>query len=248
MLQGKFEQVVGTNSRQKAQITSLKKNKAELIDENTTLRNEVVELKRELAEKERSEKSLMAQVQGLIEEMDRFKEEHKILMISQAAACFEQAICSDVLPDVYERSKMASLHELLNYLNDSDKKLPLDPRYYNFKAILKDARRRWEELCDILEFPKEWVKKTGRDWDVDRDHDIPYIIKAIDFLKHVRRNIAHPIPVKVEEAERTILSMSNSYPRWQFEPIKKFITSLKDNMDKSGLHHPHLKFPKKKSI
>lgn len=196
-------------------------------------------LEKELAEQRALEQSLRSDVTRLNKEMSRYKEEHDVLIMSQAVCLFEQSICSFVLPEVYANTNYCSLHGLLGILNGNEMPQQLQELTSSqIKSILDQARKNWVKLCDLFKFPEYWKKRSGK-WR-DDDYRLPYIIKAIGWLKKARIDVAHPVPIVLKGAEDRILSMKDTYMYCsQYHIIKRFILSLRDNMDKkSELRHP----------
>ena len=86
---------------QKGQIESLSEEIGRLRRKNDTLAQQLREVSSEIkvlndviAEKDRVERSLKNDIDRLNEDMGQYKEEHAILIMSQAACLFEQAILS----------------------------------------------------------------------------------------------------------------------------------------------------------
>ena len=189
------------------------------------------------------------------------------LILCQAACNFEHAICFHVLPQVYRKNKIGSLHQLLDYVNNPDvalpaKYVPLSPstilsdeakelveagkpaeaKKVEEVKILQEAKERWVTLCNALGFPEaEWRDKTGQGW--NSQNDIPDTMKAIEWLKDLRIPIAHPASIHLTEVEEVIEAMDHE--QLQVEPgkfviIKKFITSMRENLINGQLCHRNL--------
>ena len=245
-----FKQDVEGKEQQNARLTSLfdqiakvRVEKATLLKNVATYIGQINQLQTELMERERQKNSLKTKVNHLNACVDQLEARYDLLMVCQAGCSFELAICSYVLPIVYANRDFASLHVLLNYVNGG-KKLPGFPLPIQRELELREAaKEKWRRVCENLGLPGNWVTKTGNDWDVD-DHNevdtIPEIIKAIEWLKHNRIKVAHPLPVDVEKVSGKILSMNNSFPPYQVGVITRFITSLNDTIVRSGLYHRHL--------
>ena len=194
------------------------------------LQSEIKELKADLKQKEERIK--------LLEE--KYQTDSDRLYVSQLAFLFERAVCSYVLPKVFENNQFATIKSLLNHLNGGIP-LPLPLNKADEAKILRDGRRRWEEVCDNLQLPEEWKTRSGG-WNND-DRRVPPIIRAIGYLKKDRVTVAHPSPIKLSEAKEKVESDSikEQYKlSWQYELIKDFICSprtqeylKKGNLDKN---------------
>ena len=157
--------------------------------------------------------------------------------LSLIGAYVEEAICCHVLPDVFVNESCPSLHDLLDYLNESEEYFPLDPSEYNCEVILKNARERWENVCEIFNFPDEWKTKTGG-WRKIIDCTVPGDIRAMELLK---LNVVTKQPVSLTYAEQNVELIKDKMAPWQFELVASFITSLRDKMKKSGIHHANIR-------
>jgi hypothetical protein len=158
--------------------------------------------------------------------------------LSMIAVYVEQAICSYVLPEVFMNNSSASLHDLLNFLNSDDTLFPLDPKEYDCKKILCEARKRWAIVCKDFKFPDEWKTRKGG-WKVF-DCTVPGDIRAIDVLKMCGVRINFPNPISLRYAEQNVESMKDELPPWQFKLVATFIGSLREKMIKNGLHHDYI--------
>ena len=158
--------------------------------------------------------------------------------LGMLAVYVEQSICSYVLPDVFLNDNGASLHDLLNYLNNPDRPLPLDPNEYDCADIIDKARKKWETVCENFSFPNEWKTKTG-EWKVF-DCSVPGDIRAIEVLKMGGVSINFPSHISLKYAEQNVECMKDKMPPWQFKLVSAFIRSLRDKMTKTGLCHNNL--------
>ena len=246
----------------KAERESLKLTVSELDDEMCKLRNdtkkdikllrsEIKELKAESKEEEemlqRKTEQLEKRIKSLQSEIKELKaiiksfEERRgsdLLYLSQLAFLFEQTVCSYVLPDVFKKDNFATIKSLLDILNGGVRHDNIDK---NKEAkILRDGRRRWEEVCDNLHFPEEWKTKSEK-WKIN-DCRVPPIIRAIGYLKKCRVAVAHPSPIKLSEAKEMVLSDSikEKFTDSQYELIKDFICSMRENLEKGNLHHDEI--------
>ena len=193
----------------KSQRTKIEKLKETI----KSLQSEIKELKADLKQKEERIKSLE----------EKYQTDSERLYVSQLAFLFERAVCSYVLPEVFEGDRFATIKSLLNHLNGG---VPLPPVKADKAKILSEGRKRWEEVCDKLQLPVQWKTKSGS-WDI-RDPNVPQILRAIGYLKKDRVTVAHPSPIKLSVAKEKVLSDSikDKYkPYWQYEPIKNFICS-----------------------
>jgi FtsZ-binding cell division protein ZapB len=183
-LMGELDKLKKKVSKAEEERKTLTQKMKTLMEENTALEAEVeshkleieelkekiVELKRELKSKddvieslearitnlEAQEvvKSLEARITKLEKEGRRDKSDQDTLYISQTAYQFEQAICTYVLPDVFEEDQHATIESLLMYLSGRSQ-LPStvtdDPSCR--KLLLKVGRERWDEVCVHLNLP-----------------------------------------------------------------------------------------------
>ena len=233
---------------------SIERQIIELQEENVRLRKEANSYKQKVdqltSDHERTIKSLRERYQQVIKNLEgeiaRLNEEIKScrgpfdrLMISQVACLFEQAICSYVLPEVYnEKNKFASIPELLNYLNDSRTKLPrVLVSEDDSERVLQQARQKWKHLChNVFEFKDahEWESKTGQSacGHSLQNNATPTVIKAIGWLKRNRVPVAHPEPVVLKDAEKVVVEMGKYYYKSKFPIIKDFITSIETMLQK----------------
>ena len=88
------------------------------------LKQEIVKLQGELKSKDDDIESLKARITNLEEEERRVKGDQDTLYISQVAYQFEQAICSYILPEVFEKDQHAIIKSLLKYLHGKSR-LPI---------------------------------------------------------------------------------------------------------------------------
>ena len=154
------------------------------------------------------------------------------------AVYVEQAVCSHVLPEVYMNTKCASLRDLLNILNDNEP-FPLDPDECDCEKILDEATERWGNLCKTLNFPNEWITRTGG-WSI-YDCTVPNDIRAIEILKVLSGvSVTYQKPVSLKYAEQHVESIKDKMPPWRYDLVVSFIGSLRNKMIKSGLHHDKL--------
>jgi archaellum component FlaC len=176
-------------------------------------------------------------------EQERKARKGDLLMVDycRIACYFEQALCSHVLPEVFnDDGQDTSIHNLLDYINgDSEGTFPLDPNEYDHKKILSEARERWSALCEKLNLPSEWKRRRGG-WKV-WDHMIPAEIRAMDILRLGRKSILERLkPVGLKFAEENLKSIEDSMSSWEFELVARFVGSLRTNMVKVALSHKYL--------
>ena len=216
-------------------IESLEAKIMSLQEENEPLEGKVKDLSESI-------EKLKADLEEKIKNLEEYKSDTDRLYVSQLAFLFERAVCSYVLPDVFEDNKFATIKRMLGHLN-GNASLPFHPDTKEEEdKILRDGRRRWEEVCDNLQLPREWKKKSG-DWDF-QDRDVPQILRAIGYLKKDRVTVAHPSPIKLSEAKEMVLSDSikEKFTDSQYELIKDFICSMRENLEKGHLHHDEIDF------
>ena len=169
---------------------------------------------------------------------DRMVASNAVNLYCEIAVDVEQAICSNVLPEIFMKGLNANLHHLLNHLNDPAQHFPLDPNVYDRDKILCEARERWAIVCKTFDFPIEWQMKTG-EWDV-YDCTVPGDIRAIEVLKLSGTSMPCTSHISLKYAEENLESIKNNMAPWQFELVAAFIGSLREKMTKSGLHHDYL--------
>jgi hypothetical protein len=142
------------------------------------------------------------------------------------------AVLPEVLPEVFLNNYGASLHDLLNYLNGSDRRFPLDPNKYDCERILSEARNKWEIICKNFNFPDAWKTKAGG-WAV-YDSDVPDDIRAIEGLRMGGVCINYPCPISLKYAEENVESMKDELPPAQFKLVAEFIGSLREKITKTA--------------
>jgi CII-binding regulator of phage lambda lysogenization HflD len=202
------------------------KNKQEI----EKLKEKITELKRELKSKDDVTKSLEARIKTLEEEERRVKSDQNTLYISQVAYQFEQAICTYVLPKVFEKDQHATIKSLLEYLHGKNQ-LPVPDR--NGRLLL-EGRKQWDKVCVHLNLPtiSEGVGDFTQ-WGLHKS-STPDIIKALCILKRERRTIAHPRPISLTLAEEKLSAVKGNMPPWQFDLIEGFVASVQKSIEKSG--------------
>ena len=200
------------------------------------LGHEIGQLKGDLEDNSVME-TLQNQVDELCEEWKGLRGKGNNSEFGLVGVYVEQAICSHVLPEVYMSTKCASLHDLLDILNDNEP-FPLDPDKCDCEKILDEATERWGNLCKALDFPNEWITKTGG-WSI-YDCTVPNDIRAIEILKLSRVSVTYQEPVSLKHAEQHVESLKDEMPLSQFNLVAPFIGSLRDKMIKNGLCHDKL--------
>ena len=182
-------------------------------------------------------KMLKQKVIDLEKKLGQFQKESDKLYLGQTASVFEQALCSHVLPEVFQKDKFASIKQLMSYLSEK-KKLPNRFRT-NRAAILSDAKKRWDELYEKMKFPAEWKTKSGL-WEIEDDE--PPDLEAIGILKQERVAVAHPISISLTRAKEIVLSdwYRESLPEWQYEVVKHFICSVPEKLHNGNLQHKNI--------
>ena len=209
----------------KEKIESLEKEVNKLQENEKKIKTDADEVK----------KSLQKQIHDLKEELENFKKGSDMLYVSQAACLFEQAICTYVMPDVFSNDKFATIKQLLNYLNGGFE-LPLEQGKVDEQEILCTAKKRWSEMCEILQLPNEWKKKAGS-WK-PADRTLPDVIRAIGILKRERIPVAHPKFISLTSAEEKVKSDSikHSLSTWQFNVVRGFFGSLRNLVLQETMH------------
>ena len=145
-----------------------------------------------------------------------------------------------ILPEVFIDKQNASIHNLLDYINgDSEGTFPLDPSEYDRKKILSEARERWDAMCENLDLPSEWKRRSGG-WKV-WDRTIPAEIRAMDILRLGRKSVLERLkPVRLKFAEENLSSVEDIVATWEFELVESFIGSLRTKLIKGEVSHTHL--------
>ena len=96
----------------------------------------------------------------------------------------ERALCAYTFPEVFKKdADIGSLRDLLNFWNDDDQLVPLDPSKYDCEKVLEEAKEWWAVVCKNFDFPDEWKTKTGV-WEVS-ECSVPCDIRAIEVLKAI---------------------------------------------------------------
>ena len=227
------------------QIVRLEKEIKDLKDENSQLKGEREEndrsmrsLQAKVNELQVQVEKLQAQVAELKRKVTEYERDRDKVYLCQVAVEFEQAICSHVLPEVFSKSNNAKIDDLLKMLNSGDEEyVPLDPAKYDIRAILSEARQRWDKVCEDLKLPPAWKKRTGEQKIIFYHRSVPDIFRAMSLLRHKRNFVAHPNPVSVQVAEETVktASIRQDLEEWEFRLVKDFILSLRANIEKSGI-------------
>ena len=152
----------------------------------------------------------------------------------------ERVLCSYTFPEVFDKdTDKGSLRDLMDFLNNDDHPVPLDPIKYDCEKVLQEAKERWEVVCKNFNFPDEWKTRTGA-WEVS-DCSVPSDIRAIEVLK-ARFNGFHVIEkqVSMKHAEEILEDTRYEMRPWQFDLVAGFIGSLREKMTKTGLHHDNI--------
>ena len=153
-----------------------------------------------------------------------------MLYISQVAYQFEQAICSYILPEVFEKDQHATIKSLLKYLHGKSR-LPIADRS---GKLLREAKERWDKVCVHLNLPAISEGDGGfTQWGHD-ESSTPDIIKALSLLKKNRHTIAHPRPISLKLAGEKLPAVKGKMPLWHFKLIEDFIASIQNSIEKSG--------------
>jgi myosin heavy subunit len=194
------------------------------------LKEKIVELKRELKSKDDDIESLEARITNLEEEGRRDKSDQDTLYISQAGYQFEQAICTYVLPDVFENDQHATIESLLEYLHNQNK---LPEKISDPSSKLSKGREQWDKVCVHLNLPTSERVGDFTQWGLHRS-STPDIIKAICILKKMRREIAHPRPISLKLVGEKLPAVKDKMPEWQFNLIERFVASVQESIEKSG--------------
>ena len=200
--------------------------------ENDELKQEIIKLQKELKSKDDDIESLKAQITNLKEEQRRVQGDQDTLYISQVGYQFEQAICTYILPEVFEKDQFATIKSLLKYLHGKSR-LPIADRS---GKLLLEAKERWDKVCVHLNLP---AIREGDGSFTQWGHDessTPDIIKALCLLKKNRRTIAHPRPINLKLAGEKLQSpaIKDNMPPWQFGLIEGFVASVQKSIEKSG--------------
>ena len=207
------------------------------------LKDEIDRLRDELKKKDQSIGSLETKVSELQAEVAKLKQklvesesDQDQVYLCQVAIEFEEAICTHVLPQVFSNNSSAKIDDLLKILNGGDKDA-LDPKKYNVEAVLTKARQSWDEVCENLNLPPAWKKRTGEKKVKSFHQSAPDIFRAIDLLRHKRNFVAHPNPVSVQVAEEKVAraSIRKDMNEWQFKLVEDFILSMRTHIKRSGI-------------
>ena len=229
----------------KQQVETLKQQVQRLEGEKKALEEKVMILEKKL-EKLLEEKSTMEDKienlhidnKGLRKEIDELKgeiAEHKtnqvLLLAGQTALLFEQSVCWYVFPEVFHGDQTATIKELFLYINGSKGK-EVD------KNQVKDAKQRWYDLREKLEWPADWDKKET--W--SKMEKLPDDLFSVSILKKLRVGPAHPKPIRLKSVLEDVGILKEHLSDIKFQKVKKFIETLELRMHDCELSHPALLF------
>lgn len=222
------------------EIKFLRSKNESLAQQVQDLQEEIEKLREQLKTEVKNRKSLKVQVDDLERKLSLVKIAGDKIYVCQAAAEFEQAICSEVLPEVFRRNKYATIKVLLNLINDDTQDPPLGMSQNVWSVKRSYARERWHNICDKLRIPDKWKRETGKKLKFENIYnpEVPDIFRAILLLKKERNPAAHPNPISVKKAEekvKTAFSGEVDLPHWMITSVCNFISSLGDNIRRSGV-------------
>ena len=236
-LEAKVEKLTETNITLEAKVESQGLEIEKLTEmnisrglENDELKQEISKLQKELKSKDYDIESLKAQITNLKEEQRRVQGDQDTLYISQVGYQFEQAICSYILPEVFENDQFATIKSLLKYLHGKSR-LPVADRS---GKLLLEAKERWDKVCVHLNLP---AIREGDGSFTQWGHDessTPDVIKALSLLKKKRRTIAHPRPISLKLAGKKLPAVKDKMPLWHFKLIEHFIATIQKSIERSG--------------
>ena len=201
-----------------------------LTEKNTAPEAEIDPHKLEIEELEKKIVELKRELKSKDDRITNLEGDQDTLYISQVAYQFEQAICTHVLPKVFERDQHATIISLLKYLSGKSRLPIADPS----GTLLRKGKERWDEVCVHLNLPT--TKKGFGDF-IKWGHDessTPDVIKALSLLKEKRHTIAHPRPISVKLAREKLPAVKDKMPQWHFNLIEGFIASVQKSIEKSG--------------
>ena len=211
-------------------IEELRQKITKLEEELKKKDEKLTKLEEELKKKDEVMESLQTRINHLEEdpEQKRARSDQNKLYISQAAFQFEQAICTFILPEGFEKDQHATIKSLLKYLHGKSQ-LPRQIKDPTGK-LLFEAKERWDKVCVELNLPtisEEKVQGNFTNWKYD-ESSTPDTMKAVYFLKQNRLTIAHPKPISLKSAGEKLQSpaVKDSMPSWKFALIESFIASI----------------------
>ena len=235
-LESEMKEITSAKSEMKQQFEEdIQKLQGELVQQKKMVKS----LQERIEKLEKANDDLKGELLKSQTGLDESERRHDLLYITQAATLFERAICTHVLPVVFQNDKFATIRRLLNYLNGGIA-LPIRGLQLNKDEIIYEAKQKWAEVCNHLGLPDEWkTEKVGNDIDWS-DANVPEIIGAIYFLKNSRLAVAHPTKISLEKAKQKVSSESivKDMTPTQHDMVKTLIFQLKENIEKIGLQFP----------
>ena len=220
-----------TQKKMKALFENEKKQK----ETENELRKEVEQLKQQVKElqiqmKELRDELTKAQTQPL-KSIAEHKTNQVLLLAGQTALLFEQSVCWYVFPEVFHGDQTATIKELFLYINGSKGK-EVD------KNQVKDAKQRWYDLREKLQWPADWDKKET--W--SKMEKLPDDLFSVSILKKLRVGPAHPKPIRLKSVLEDVGILKEHLSDIKFQKVKKFIETLELRMHDCELSHPALLF------
>ena len=222
------------------EIEFLRSENESLAQQVQDLQEEIEKLKEQLKTDAKERKSLQKKVDDLKHKLALIKKDGDKIYLGQAAAEFERAICSEVLPKIFRGNKHATIKDLLNLINVDEQDSPLDISQHEWSVMRSDARKRWSNICDKLHIPDEWKRENGEKLKFKNIYNrkVPDIFRAILLLKQERNPVAHPNPISVKKAEEIVHTAflgQEEFTPWMVALVHNFISSLGYNIKQSGV-------------
>ena len=233
----------GDIEKLRIKIEALEVEKAVLLEDidelNTKLREENKE-KQSLIDRI---KQLEEKVEDLTKEVKHLKEDLKKhekidyhLKAGEIAYCFEQSVCSYVLPQIYKDDNQATIKALLFLLNG---KTSQPQQNIISETELREAKQRWQDLRKKLKWSDDWDSKV--DWKKS-DLTLPDELVALYALEHIRVGDAHPKKVNLREVQSNLEHLKDHLSSIKYNKTENFIKKLPKMMNELGLSHQKIVF------
>ena len=224
-------------------IASLEEEKAVLIEDIDELSTKLREEKKERQSLIDRIKQLEEKVEDLTKEVKRLKEELKKhekieyhLKAGEVAYCFEQSVCTFVLPQIYKDDDQATIKALLFLLNGTTSE---PQKKIISETQLHEAKQRWQYLRRRLNWSDDWDLKVN--WRKS-DLTLPDELVAIYALEHIRVGDAHPKKLNLREVQSNLEHLKDHLSSTKYDKIENFIKNLPRMMNELGLSNQKLVF------
>ena len=227
----------------KIQIEAFKQEKEVLLEDIERLNAELREEKKEKQSLIDRIKQLEEKVEDLTKKVKRLKEDQKKLekidyhlKVGEVAYCFEQSVCSFVLPQIFKDDDQATIKALLLFLNG---KTSQEQQQFITEIELHEAKQRWQNLRKQLNWSDDWDSKEY--WRKS-DLTLPDELIALYALEHIRVVDAHPKKVNLREVQSNLEQLKDHLTPMKYKKSENFIKNLPKMMNELGLSHQKLVF------